>query len=406
MKFFKTLFFLLLVLFPFGQLGRVTLSADGLVLQINDLFIGLIIGWWIFWHLLKKERFINPPLGKYIFFFFIIGLASILLNLPHWGFRLSGSLYLIRWAVYAGLYFFVYEMVKKKEITRQWVTSGLIAVGIVVGILGLLQYFLYPDLRNLYYLGWDPHYYRVFSTFFDPAFTGAILVLTLILLAINKRRWWFWVGAIVVYIAFALTYSRSSYLAFLAGMGTIAYLKKSPKFFLAVALIFILTLVVLPKREDHIGSDLARQESSLARIINWKQNLQIIKDNPIFGVGFNNYRQVQGRYGFLEETGVVSHAGGGADSSLLFVWATTGILGLAAYLWLGWKMIKLIIYNLQFTINLVLVSSIAALFLHSFFSNSLFYPWIMEWVWILAALASVNKAKPLPGGTSYQVEPR
>lgn len=395
----KYLFFLLLIIFPFGQLGRLTLGESEAALQINDVVVGFLVGGWVVLNLIKRKKFNPPPLSKPIFIFFSLALLSILVNLPSWEGNLTGGLYLLRWAEYAGLYFFLYEAFLDKKFTRGKTLRILTVSGVIVGFIGILQYFLYPDLRNLYYLGWDPHYFRVFSTFFDPAFTGMILVLTLILLVIfffrerpkGALKWWFWVAIIVVYSAFALTYSRSSYLAFLSGMSAIAYLKRAPKFFFFTILIFISTLILLPKMENRIGSNLVREETSLARIINWKQSLQIIRDHPIFGVGFNNYRQVQTSYGFLKEEG--SHAGAGADSSMLFVWATTGIVGLAAYLWLGWLMVKLALHSWhteKSIYGLALFASLAALFFHSLFVNSLFYPWIMEWVWILAALVSVE----------------
>ncbi|MDP3998541.1 MAG: O-antigen ligase family protein [bacterium] len=397
----KYLFFLLLVIFPFGQLGRLPFGESEVALQINDLIAGLLVGAWIIWHLVRRKKITPLPLLKPILVFLGIALFSILVNLPEWK-SLAGVLYLLRWVAYSCLYFFLCEAFSGKEISRRETFRVLALAGMVVGFLGIFQYFLYPDLRNLYYLGWDPHYFRVFSTFFDPAFTGVILVLTLILLVVSfweKRpkgivKWWFLVAIIVVYSAFALTYSRGSYLAFLAGIGTIAYLKRAPKFFVVTVLIFVITLVVLPKREDRIGSNLAREDTITARIINWKQSLEVIRDHPIIGVGFNNYRLARKQYGFTVENGTVSHASAGADSSLLFVWATTGIFGLLAYLWLGWRMTKLALRSWRIeksVYGLALLSGIAALFFHSFFVNSLFYPWTMEWIWILAAIVSVSK---------------
>src|SRR3972149_8748967 len=134
MKFLKILFFTLFLVFPFGQLGRIPFGEGEIVLQLNDLIIGFLIGYWVGWHFLKKERFVNPPFGKYIFFLFIIGLTSFLLNLPRWGFSLSGSLYLVRWIAYAGFYFMVFELISKKVILPVKVLKGLILAGISVAI--------------------------------------------------------------------------------------------------------------------------------------------------------------------------------------------------------------------------------------------------------------------------------
>ncbi len=402
MIFFQIIFFLLLVIFPLGQLGRFPVGNGEIIFHLNDLIIGFFIISWFSWHVIKKQRIIDLYLKKPILFFFIISLLAFLLSLREWGFRLSGSLYLVRWIVYACLYLAIFELVREKLVKEKWISNGLLISGVIVGGLGILQYFFYPNLRNLSYLGWDSHYFRVFSTFFDPAFAGMILVLTLILMTAHfweinkiekKKKWLVLGGAVVVYATLALTYSRSSYLAFITGFGVIAFLKRSPKFFLGILIVSIGTLILLPKQEDRIGTNLVRQETSLARIINWQQSLQIIRDYPILGAGFNNYRQAQEKYGFLNEEDKISHAGAGADSSILFTWATTGIIGLGIYLWLGlamgnlaWRSWK----NKKSIYGLVLFSSLIALFSHSFFSNSLYYPWIMEWIWIITACVSIE----------------
>jgi len=69
--------------------------------------------------------------------------------------------------------------------------------------------------------------------------------------------------------------------------------------------------------------------------------LRIIKDNPLFGVGFNSLRFMKRDYGFLNQDWQESHSGAGVDSSVLFVWATTGVFGLGIYLWLFWKIAQL-----------------------------------------------------------------
>lgn len=102
--------------------------------------------------------------------------------------------------------------------------------------------------------------------------------------------------------------------------------------------------------------------------------------NPLFGTGFNLYRYAN--------TGAVgdSHAGAGSDSSLLFVFATTGIAGLLIYLWLWGKILKLGWQRRNTQAGLILLASSTSLLIHSLFSNSLFYPWVLGWMAFLLAL--------------------
>ena len=82
------------------------------------------------------------------------------------------SLYLVRWAAYAMLYFIVAGFPNKTVLQKYLLVCGSVTI-----LFGYIQYLFYPDLRNLYYAGWDPHLYRMFGTFFDPNFMGAIIVL-------------------------------------------------------------------------------------------------------------------------------------------------------------------------------------------------------------------------------------
>ena len=394
MKVFSFVVFLILAIFPFGQLTRLPVGIPEVNVYLQDLVIAILVLSWFFYHFRAKKPFYKPLLTWPILSFFLVATLSLVVNLPRLQVReaLIASLYLWRWIFYAGIYFIVCEISKYRNMEISRLKYGLVFAGTIAAILGLVQYFIYPDLSNLVYLDWDPHKYRIFGTFFDPGFLGIISVLTLILIVISyinmsyklawKKRILILAG-ILVYLVLALTYSRASYLAYLGGMGIIAWIKKVPKFFLAVLLLGVLTILVLPRPSGSEGVRLEREESAWGRIKNWGQAVTIVKDKPIFGVGFNTYRYAQRDYGFLgKENWQESHSGAGVDSSLFFVLATTGVLGLSVYLWL-WKKILGIK-------DLAVLASIAALFVHSWFLNSLFYPWIMLWVWILAGSVKAN----------------
>ncbi|MEM2934803.1 MAG: O-antigen ligase family protein, partial [Candidatus Thermoplasmatota archaeon] len=174
--------------------------------------------------------------------------------------------------------------------------------------------------------------------------------------------------------ALALTYSRSSYLAFLTGMGGLLALKKKMKVFSLIILLILITVIILPKGLPSEGVKLARIASIEARIGNWKQALVIAKDHLLFGVGFNTYRYTQKKYGFLKDDWQRSHAGGGADSSLLFVLATSGVLGLFGWLGLVGKILRVSRRK-----SFLVFSSTIAILVHCFFQNTFFYPWVLGW---------------------------
>lgn len=341
----KILIYLLFLILAFGQLERL----PGLPLYLHDLVILLLII-----INLRFLKFSRPA----IWFLASAGLSLIiaLFKLP-FNQVLISSFYLVRWLAYACL-LPVYRRLKLD--LKPWLKYLCLALA----VLGILQYLFIPDTRFLAALNWDDHYYRLISTVFDPNFLGLIFVLGLILFNLQI------LPSLILLIALFLTYSRSSYLSLIAVILALAISRKKFKY-LFLILIFAL-LPVLP-RPGGEGVKLERVFSINQRFANYQESLQLIKLSPVFGLGFNTLRYYRQDF--------VSHAAAGLDSSLLFVLATTGVIGLLAYLnWL----------KSLWPASLLVKLSLVAILVHSLFQNSLFYPLIMIWLW---ALTSLDKNK-------------
>jgi len=155
--------------------------------------------------------------------------------------------------------------------------------------------------------------------------------------------------------------------------------KKIIKYFVILASIFLVLLILVPRIASE-GTRLERTASIFARVENYQQTLEIIKRNPLFGVGFNNLCPARIS---LFKGDVESHACSGSDSSVLLIFSTTGIIGLIVFLYVVYK----IYLNLEKgTYGLIFMSSSVAIFSHSIFVQSLFYPWVMGWMGILLAV--------------------
>lgn len=372
----KILLLAYLLLFPFGVLAKLPIRIKNFP-EVNfylaDIVVGFlgVIGLVGLLGKIKKRAGPLPKLTEPILFFLGITAFSLLVNIPNFSGReiFVGFLYWLRLAAYFMVYFVA------KEIDWEKGRELLEKAGLMVVLLGLGQYFFFPNLDPLKKFGWDPHFGRLAGTFLDPNYSGIILVLILIFLGANfkpKTSWWLAVGG--CWLALALTYSRSSYLAFLAGMGVLLILKKKIKLIPLIIFIIFITVINLPRNLPSEGVKLERTASVGARLRNWRETLVIAKDHFLFGVGFNTYRYAQKKYGFLKDDWQASHAGAGADSSLLFVFATGGIFGL-----LGW--LGILAKALEKKSPLVF-SSTAAIFVHSFFQNTFFFPWVLGW-WII-----------------------
>ena len=380
MKFILALFFFSLLL---GQLGGIS-PVPGVTFYIHDVFLGVlflvgIIG------IFGRKKVFRPALFLPITCFIFIATVSLIVNFFNfgWGDMLESSLYLARWAAYAWFYI----LLMQQSISPLYLLYGLFGFGSGISVVGLVQYVLYPELRNLSYLGWDPHFYRLFSTFLDPNFAGIIIVFTIFLglylwKKMDHRQ--IFVAQLVNMFALYLTYSRSSYLAFIAGTVALIMFHKKWKA-LALVCVFVFAIVFIPKPGGNTLI-LTRMDSTLARLGNWQDSLGIIGASPIIGHGFNTLRFVHGKGTDLMPGAPVSRSAAGVDSSILFLLATTGVIGTAVYGWLLWTMTRLrAAYKDTKELHGILLGVLSAILVHSLFTNSLFYPWVMIWLWVFAA---------------------
>ena len=352
-------------------------------------------------------------------------MVSLLINLT-WlapNELLASSFYLLRWIAYAALFPIVMsfdEKFKKKLMVFLFID------GLVILLAGFLQYFFFNSLKSLYYLGWDEHMHRVFSTFFDPNFAGAFFVLFFLFVGgvfvsriplskekphpspstpvkqaaslrpalkgegviFNKYFLFFVLG--LTLIAIFLTFSRAALLGLIAGSVVFLFLiKKKKLLFVLLAVMAVFVAIASPQFYDE-NMNLFRTASSNARLANYATALKFIHDRPLLGVGFNSYRYAKESYGYKTNwTLAPSHADAGVDNSFLFVLATTGIIGFIAYCGLLITILKRAYYLYRKKNNIlsvVVISSIAALCVNALFINSLFFPPLMLWMWVLVGL--------------------
>lgn len=374
--------FLFLVIFPFGQIFRISLGLGRFTVPFTplDMVVGLGALYSIFFQ--KKVPsifkcfccFLSIVLFSYILSFFVFEKNA-----------LYGTFYLLRVFAYVFFLKYVWNFAGKSVSNKNLLLNGLLAVSVVSSIFGWIQYFAIPDLKPLYYIGWDMHLLRVAGTFLDPTFLGLIIVFGLLILVyryfnsqIDKK--YLWVGAFLL-LSLAFTYSRASYIAFVVGIFVVAvFCKKIKQILLWIFGLAIIALLLPTSKNKSI--ELTRVFSIKAKFQNYAETLEISKKFPIFGVGFNNMCTARNK--FIGEESFASHACSGSDSSLLLILATTGIVGLLIFLGLVFNVFKSLKGGYSAPIA---ISCIAALLVHSLFSNSLFYPWIMGYVAILLAVS-------------------
>jgi O-antigen ligase len=125
----------------------------------------------------------------------------------------------------------------------------------------------------------------------------------------------------------------------------------------------------------------------------WQRALEVVVENPLFGIGFNTYGFVQDHRGF-ERLGTASYS---AEGGLLFITVMTGIVGLFVYLTMltfvlrrcrnGWRHPRATAEERALFVGTA--GATIAILIHSVFVNSLLMPFVMELLWVLWGLSFV-----------------
>lgn len=378
----KISFILLLVSFPLGEVARFQFG-NGVAYTINTVFVGLTSVIWFWQGLFNKgfKKYFSISFVRPIGIFISLALLSLLVNLKELTLS-QGSfslLYLLRWILYVVIFFVVIHFDKSfKEKIKKFV----VFIGALIVFAGFLQYIFYPNLKGLFYLGWDEHMHRMFSTFLDPNYLGAYLVLFfLYIFSFFIKRPSMSYGLLMVFtiIAVLLTFSRSAILMLIVSFFIYLVMIKKTKWLLSLIGVILIFFVAISKFFYIENINPFRIVSTEARLETMRNAITIFKDHPILGVGFNGYKYSQIQYGFRKEINArQSHADAAPDNSFLFILATTGIVGFAAYIYLWVKILK--------DSNALVLACVIGLFVNSLFINSLFYPFIMVWMWIIIGL--------------------
>ncbi len=133
-----------------------------------------------------------------------------------------------------------------------------------------------------------------------------------------------------------------------------------------------------------------RTQSAEFRLNTWQQGLSLFQQAPVLGVGYNSYPYALKEYRLANEEFLKSRGATTNDSSLLFVAAATGVIGLTSYLFFLANLLEAAWQkHLQNNIwGKICSAGILAILAQSFFANTLFYPFILIWIILVSAKLS------------------
>ena len=251
----------------------------------------------------------------------------------------------------------------------------------------IVQYFLYPNIGNIAYLGWDPHTQRVVGLFLEPPLAAAFLGLSMIYLYQSKFLIIYRYTSIgILGMLFLLTYSRG---ALVAGLATLGYLLlRSMKLqLLSIIIVIILFGLVLSGKSNLESTNLFRTSSIQSRMTDYQQGVEIWSQNIISGIGYNHIRFEKETYideVFVEDYNP-SHGIASFHSSFLIVAVTTGVIGLA---------IAIIGLVQLWSVNVYTKHAVIFLSIISLFDNVLLHPFILVLFALMLALNHSSRISP------------
>lgn len=355
--------YLLSFFLTLGQLERISFLDQHVNIYLHEVILLLIIIFYILKIILIKKTKLGKklnPLEKAMVIFLSILLLSFINGF--YQFTLSqnivGFLYFGRVCMYF-LFFFTltHWNSQNNEQSQKMIRKGIIIFAALTIIFSYLQYFLYPNLRNLFYLGWDPHYYRVFGLFFDTS-TAGIIYLLLYLWLDNQNMRCKGVVKTSILILILLTYSRITYVTFLLSQLYSMVFDGFARKKLVIIILFSMGIFLIPRPAGE-GGKLSRTYTISARINNYKEGLLLWTKRPFLGYGYNRLRYIRGEKN-------INHAGASFSSSYLMILVSSGLLGLFSFLFLFYSLFRYASHRAKV---LVFVVAFSSLFDNIFLNN-------------------------------------
>ncbi len=370
----KLLSWILVIAICFGQLFKLSPNGRAGATILDVVSLGMIA-----YGLIQiKFRLVRPTLTiKTALGFLCIGLIPIIVNVLNLSLNesLISIFYPTRFFIFV-LLAWIIQSGGLKEIRTNF-ADIIVLSGFALAVMGLMQLAFFPNLLFLLPDGWDPHYFRTVSTLLDPNFLGGYLVIALLVALNMKRLNIFVIG--MIYLAFITTFSRSAAINMAVSFTVFALLIKSKKFFL-LTLLFCVGFFLSFRLYGFLISaphNIDRAQSAKYRIGSWQQGLKVFQSYPIFGVGFNSYQFAIRDMKLADEQFTQSRGATTNDSSLLYVAATTGLVGLGIYWYFLYSL-----FETSFNLNKIYFAALVGLLAQSFFSNTLFYPFFLLWIFL------------------------
>jgi len=356
--------------FLMGQLGRISFGNQQVNLYVYEIplilyFVSLVVRYGM--------RPLRESVRKLdsVLLFFILFFASFVIKMPSYSSQqnMVAFLYLLRLGFYIVVLIYGFYHAAKEKKLKAPVSRLLLGFSTFILLTAIVQYLYYPDLRNLMYLGWDPHLFRVFGLFFDSSIAATVYGMLFIFFLSHshiakKYPWVRYLFLLLFLIILALTFARSAYIAFIMTLIYFLISRKKISRFLLIAGAFIAIVILIPKPWGE-SVNLMRRFSIESRIEDYQSAGKMWSTAPLLGVGYNRVRYVREKMNIIEKNSP-SHAAASFHSSFLIMVVTGGVFGLIAFCYLMIQLAHLTPNAKYYMIYIAILSLADNVFLHPF----------------------------------------
>ncbi|MEN6414330.1 MAG: O-antigen ligase family protein [Veillonellales bacterium] len=350
--------------------------------------------------LLRRMNLKRTPFDKIIILLVLLSAASIL-GSPDWKFSLYNYSHLM--GRYLLLYYFVINNIHSMEQVKRLILV-LLGAAAAITVYGFYQYLFgaaasagewvdteqFPDLK-----------FRVFSTLENPNLLAGFLVTMMSLAAgigctaAQWRKKLLWFGLVMLFgVCLALTYCRGAWISLLATVIVYGILYNR-KIFWLLLFIPLLAFTVHDVFLERLVSILNPTDTSATlRFALWESTLAMIRDHPLFGIGWGAYWLVYPQYDFFinDASTKIVHA----HNMYLNIAAEIGIPGFLAFLTILFGHVRRALTILAATadrwtagIMLGILSSVAGLLVSGFTDYVMFNIQMSMLFWLLNALVVI-----------------
>lgn len=369
MEFFKSNTFFKLSLYGFALTSPFSVA-------FGQIFLSFIVLAWLLRIVLNKSFiYKRTPIDVFILIYLFSQIAASLFSKS--GTESFNNFLNNEWIVV--MYFAIVSNLDEDSFKKVFIL--LISSSVVVGLYSIFQhYYGYDFYRGRFLKDYSGTGFFRAEGFFGLCLTygGYTMAVTMTAMGgffgrLNTGlKTFFGISALILFYSVIVSYTRSNWIAVHLSGFLLALLKGFKKllFFAGFIILFWIliyffhySLISFKSFKSMVDTSERMPDSNKARLELWSKSLQIIKDNPVFGLGIGQFKSVHDKYDFSEGARY-----GHPHNDLLNIGVNSGLFGLISFvlIWVifFYKVLKKYFFSLNkenLIISLMLGGALAIL---------------------------------------------